>query len=254
MKVSAIDAFATVFSLALHGTVFFAKVDAPKALDEPPPLEIALVDPPEEEPIPEPEKEPETPHDEPAPKDETPPPPPVAPKIAPARSTPTTATTASEATANPSTNDAPKNDAPVDFFGSGDGEWSLGSGGSGGGSGRGQGPRGTASASIAAKTSVAPPSPPPMNVVRKAALQIDSGCRGFFPDGASEDNATVTIKVLVGKDGQLSDVTILSEKPPGQGFGAAARSCLKAARGVPALGVDGEVVTAPLTAIVRFSR
>lgn len=253
MKVTAIDALATVFSLALHGTVFFAKVDASKGLDEAPPLEIALVDPPEEEP-PELEKEPETPHEEPAPKDEAPrAPPPVAPKVAPSRSTPTASTSTSEAPANPSTNDAPKADEPVDFFGSGDGAWSLGSGGSGGGSGRGQGPRAVGTMTGAAKPN-APSSPPPANVVRKAALQVDSGCRGFFPEGASDDTATVTIKVLVGKDGQLSDVAVLSEKPPGQGFGAAARSCLKAARGVPALGVDGEAVTAPLTATVRFSR
>lgn len=253
MRVTAIDAFATVFSLTLHGTVFFTKVDAPKADDDPPPLEIALDDPPEEEPPQEPEKEPEAPHEEPAPKDEPPPAPTAIPKSAPSPSTPPSSTTASEAPANPAANDVPKSDEPVDFFGSGDGEWSLGGGGSGGASDRGRGPRGAGISKVATKP-IPPPPSPPVNVVRRAALHVDSGCRGFFPDGASEDTATVTIKVLVGKDGQLSDVAILSETPSGQGFGAAARSCLKAARGVPALGVGGEAITAPLTATVRFSR
>jgi TonB family protein len=79
-------------------------------------------------------------------------------------------------------------------------------------------------------------------------------CRGFFPAQAQDDVATALVRVVVSRDGVASSVSVLSESPKGQGFGAAARTCMLEQRFSPALDRKGNAAATAVNVNVRFSR
>jgi hypothetical protein len=118
-----------------------------------------------------------------------------------------------------------------------------------------------------AQPSPAPPAPqaaapgpvgealtPASNLSRKPSLGESDPCRGFFPSGASDDVATAAVMVTIGKSGAVSAVQLLSESPPKQGFGSAARACMGGKRFSPGLDRDGRPTATKIRVNVRFTR
>jgi TonB family protein len=85
-------------------------------------------------------------------------------------------------------------------------------------------------------------------------LRVSDPCRGFFPDVARADVATVSVRVVIGKNGKVSEAQVVSESPKGQGFGTAARACMLAQMFVPAQDKAGNAAAVALPVNVRFSR
>ncbi len=79
-------------------------------------------------------------------------------------------------------------------------------------------------------------------------------CRGFFPAQARDDVASALVRVVVSRDGVASKVSVISESPRGQGFGAAARTCMLEQRFAPALDRKGNPAATAVNVNVRFSR
>jgi len=79
-------------------------------------------------------------------------------------------------------------------------------------------------------------------------------CRGFFPATATDDAATVAVQVSISANGRVTQTVVLSETPAGQGFGAATKSCLDAAKFEPAEDGEGTPMTSTLRFTVRFVR
>jgi hypothetical protein len=73
----------------------------------------------------------------------------------------------------------------------------------------------------------APALTPAADLAEKPHLLVDDPCRGFYPASASVDSAAAVVRVVVATNGRVRDVTLLSEAPPGEGFGAAARQCIR---------------------------
>lgn len=94
----------------------------------------------------------------------------------------------------------------------------------------------------------------PGSLSRPPRLEEREPCRGFFPQSARVDRGEVSLKVRVERDGTVRSLTVEREEPLGQGFGFAARDCLRSKRFSPALDRAGQsvAVTAPIS--VRFSR
>jgi hypothetical protein len=111
-------------------------------------------------------------------------------------------------------------------------------------------------------TGTAPVSGPPSgdgltaasDLSQKPRLRVNDPCRGFFPAAAQDDVAVVSVRVVIGKNGQVSSANVVSESPAGQGFGAAARRCMLDQVFVPALDRDGEAAATALNVNVKFSR
>lgn len=104
---------------------------------------------------------------------------------------------------------------------------------------------------------VAPAAPtitPPSNLSRGPKLESADPCRGFFPAGADDDKANVSVAVVVRPDGSVASANVVNETVTGQGFGKAARSCLLATKFSPALDISGHSTHAAATVIVRFAR
>jgi hypothetical protein len=95
---------------------------------------------------------------------------------------------------------------------------------------------------------------PPTDLSRQAKLSGDDACKGYFPSSASVDSAVVTLALVVRSSGQVASASVVSETPAGQGFGAAARSCMLSSRFAAALDRDGKSVTSATTLRVRFTR
>lgn len=89
---------------------------------------------------------------------------------------------------------------------------------------------------------------------RKPALGESDPCRGFFPGGANDDMATAAVMVTIGKSGSVMGVQLLSESPPKQGFGAAARTCMSGKRFSPGLDRDGNPAATAIRVNIRFRR
>ena len=60
--------------------------------------------------------------------------------------------------------------------------------------------------------------------------------------------------VTIGKSGRVANTQLLSENPRGQGFAAAARTCLASQSFVPALDRDGNAAATAIRVNLRFSR
>lgn len=95
---------------------------------------------------------------------------------------------------------------------------------------------------------------PASELSRPPRLDEDDACRGHFPAGSRVDHGVVTLRVVVQASGAAARVSVERETPADQGFGQAARQCLRAARFTPALGVDGAPTTAAARVTIRFSR
>lgn len=89
---------------------------------------------------------------------------------------------------------------------------------------------------------------------RKPALGESDPCRGYFPSRATDDVASAAVMVTIAKSGAVSNVRILSESPAGQGFGAAARTCIGSKRFSPGLDRDGNPTATAIRVNIRFMR
>lgn len=90
----------------------------------------------------------------------------------------------------------------------------LGSGPEGEGPGEGFGAPGGGQGTNAARFVTSP------------SLRTADPCAGHFPEGAEVNAGSVTVDVLVEADGRVSQTQVLAERPGGQGFAEAARTCL----------------------------
>ncbi len=79
-------------------------------------------------------------------------------------------------------------------------------------------------------------------------------CKGFFPAQAVANDARVQVLVHVDADGLISQLDVIREEPPNQGFFAAARRCLQAQRFRPARNAQNENIEAELPLTLRFTR
>ena len=95
---------------------------------------------------------------------------------------------------------------------------------------------------------------PVSDLSRKPSLSEGDPCRGYFPSGASDDVANASVMVTIGKSGAVSSVQLLSESPPKQGFGAAARTCMSSKRFTPGLTHDGKPAATAIRVNIRFTR
>lgn len=95
---------------------------------------------------------------------------------------------------------------------------------------------------------------PVSDLSRKPSLGESDPCRGYFPGAASDDVATASVMVTIGKSGAVSSVQLLSESPPKQGFGAAARTCMSSKRFSPGLTHDGKPAATAIRVNIRFTR
>jgi periplasmic protein TonB len=94
----------------------------------------------------------------------------------------------------------------------------------------------------------------PGSLSRPPRLQEREPCRGFFPPTARVDRGEVALKLRVERDGSVRSLTVEREEPLGQGFGFAARDCLRSKRFSPALNRAGQPVAVMAPISVRFSR
>jgi TonB family protein len=102
-----------------------------------------------------------------------------------------------------------------------------------------------------------PPEPaavPAARWTRAPRLDEADPCRGFFPRHAVADVGRVAVEVVIEPEGRVASATVADESPPGDGFGEAARACLRTKTFSPALGPDGLPVRAKATVRIRFSR
>jgi hypothetical protein len=95
---------------------------------------------------------------------------------------------------------------------------------------------------------------PVSDLSRKPSLGESDPCRGYFPSAASDDVASASVLVTIGKNGAVSRVSLLSETPPKQGFGAAARTCMNNKRFTPGLDRDGNPAATAIRVNIRFAR
>lgn len=115
--------------------------------------------------------------------------------------------------------------------------------GTGGGNGNSkQGPPSTASTMTAAS-----------DLSRKPSLPPGYGCKNF-PADADDDFAVVQVLVTVKPSGEVSNVTVMDEKPKGQGFGKAARTCVSSVKLTPALDKAGNPTGTSVTMRLTFNR
>lgn len=95
---------------------------------------------------------------------------------------------------------------------------------------------------------------PVSDLSRKPSLGESDPCAGYFPSGAADDVATAAVMVTIAKNGTVSGVKLLSESPPKQGFGAAARTCMTSKRFSPGLDRDGKATATAIRVNIRFTR
>lgn len=95
---------------------------------------------------------------------------------------------------------------------------------------------------------------PVADLSRKPALNESDPCRGYFPSAASDDVASAAVLLTLAKSGAVSAVELVSESPPGQGFGAAARTCMAKKRFSPGLDQDGKPAATRIRVSIHFQR
>ncbi len=249
---------ALVAGLALHGAFAVALGTQPRAQAAPvaPPTEIDFEPAPEPEPVPAPAPapapEPDSKQPAPAAKPLTAP----APKAAaPAAAKAGALLTAKSAAA----------EEPVSFVTDPDGT-TYGSGVVAKAGTAEVGAEGAQAGGVPSGTGTAPAAPkvvgsgtgdaivPASDLSRGPALREPDACKGYFPSSADDDVATVSVTVVIKPNGDVASASVVFESPKGQGFGAAARSCLLGKRFDPGLDVNGKAVTTSTKVTVRFSR
>jgi hypothetical protein len=220
-----------------------------------PALEVELAPPPPPPP-PQPPPPPEAPTPAPAPVART-----VAASQPAAAPPPEAARVGALVTAKADPEPAQGADEPVDFtndpsvagFGSGvvaiGGKADVGQKGA-----RANGPNPAGRGAPAVGQAVGDALVPASDLSRKPALGESDPCRGFFPSGAEDDVASAAVLVTIGKTGAVSGVQLLSESPPRQGFGAAAKACMSGKRFSPGLDRDGNPAKTAIRVNIRFAR
>ncbi|MBK9001056.1 MAG: energy transducer TonB [Myxococcales bacterium] len=252
--------FGVAMGLALCAHVGLALGFSGAEPARPPPLlvtEIELAPPAEPEPVAKPEEpepeQPDTKTTEPLPADA-----PARPRAS--ASTPPPGRAGNVLTARADAPVSPGTE-PVDFVTDPNGSSYAGGvvarGGSGDGGGHGAAPRaeGTRAAApapsgAAAKSDLTPAS----DLSRGPVLRGGTDCTGYYPSAADADAALVTLVVVVGPDGAIASLSVAQESPAGQGFGAAARACLRNGRFDPGLDEAGRGVKTATSVRVRFKR
>jgi outer membrane biosynthesis protein TonB len=89
---------------------------------------------------------------------------------------------------------------------------------------------------------------------RKPSLGESDPCRGYFPSSAADDVASAAVMVTIGRNGSVSGVQLLSESPPKQGFGSAAKTCMASKHFSPGLTRDGQPTATAIRVNIRFTR
>lgn len=217
----------------------------------PAPLEVELAAP---EPLP-PPPAPVTPPPEPTPPENVP-----APVAKAAAAAPAAAHVGALLTAKSDPAPAPGADEPVDFtndpslVGFGSGVVAIGGTAEHGATGAKAGP------AVASNGVGSTPKPTGEGLVaasdlsRKPGLGETDPCRGYFPAGANDDVATAAVMVTIARSGSVTNVQLLSETPPKQGFGAAARTCMAGKHFSPGLDRDGKPAATAIRVNIRFLR
>lgn len=153
-----------------------------------------------------------------------------------------------------------KADEPVDFtndpgaLGFGSGVVAIGGKAQVGAARALPGPRAASGAGGVAPRATGDALTPASDLSQKPSLGESDPCRGYFPAGASDDVASAAVLVTIGKSGAVSGVQLLSESPPKQGFGAAARTCMASKRFSPGLDRDGNRAATAIRVNIRFVR
>jgi hypothetical protein len=244
--------FGLGIALAAHALAAHWAISAqPAALHSLGALEVELPTP---EPPPPPLPTPPVAKEEPAPERA-----PAAPARAAPQAAPAPARAAALITAKADPLPSPTTDEPVDFTN----DPSVAGFGSGvvaiGGTAR-VGAAQARPAPVAGASAGTGPKPvgdalvPLGDLSRKPGLGESDPCRGYFPASATDDMASATVLVTIEKSGAVGAVQLLSESPPGQGFGAAARTCMAAKRFTPGLDRDGNPAKTAVRVNIRFLR
>jgi outer membrane biosynthesis protein TonB len=240
---------AALIALAAHvGVGLFASTrQAPGPINSEAPVEVELAfrEPPPPPPVPEPEA-PEPPKAAPAPKA-------AAPKV---QAPPPAARAGAVLTALPDPAQ-PESAEPFDFTSDpnsnvyGSGVVAVG----------GTAQHGLEGARVGGQGLAAKREPSPgdgltavADLSQKPRLHESDPCRGFFPSAATDDVATATVRVVIGKTGKVSSASVVTESPLGQGFGVAARTCMLQQVFAPALDREGNAAATALAVNVHFSR
>jgi TonB family protein len=241
---------AVLVALMAHLGLATVAARTPHAAPPPPPpvdVELAFREPPPEPPPPPPEPvEAEAPKPAPAPK-------PVAARPAPP---PPAAKAGAVLTAAPDPAPTPGEPEPFDFTSDpnshvyGSGVVAVGGTATHGLDGARVGGTGQAPAPSAKGDGLTPAS----DLSQKPRLTSADPCRGYFPPSAHDDVASVSVRVVIGKNGSVSNASVVSESPAGQGFGTAAQRCMRSQTFVPALDRAGNAAATALNVNVRFSR
>lgn len=243
---------AALLALGAHaGLGLFAASREPRVEPARPPVDVELAfrEPPPPPPEPAPAPEPEPPAPEP-PKAEAPK---AAAKVA---APPPAARAGAVMTAPPDPSPAPAAAEPFDFTSDpnshvyGSGVVAVGGTAKHGLAGARVGGTGAAPARRPAGDGLTAAS----DLSQKPRLRVNDPCRGFFPPGAIDDVAVVSVRVVIGKNGQVSNAQVVSESPAGQGFGTAARRCMLDQVFVPALDRAGNAAATALNVNVKFTR
>jgi len=114
--------------------------------------------------------------------------------------------------------------------------------------------QGTGSAPAPPKPAAGPALTALGDLSRRPALPRADPCGGYFPNQAFDDAGDVAVMIVVGKDGRVGSVSLVSEAPRGQGFFAAARSCLMNERLIPALDREGNPAATAIRVSLNFRR
>ena len=233
-------------ALAAHGALAFAVHGAPSVLVPLPQVtEIELPPPPEPDKVTPPPEAKEDPAAQPSKPSAAPP-----PQAARAGALLTAKDNA------PSSKDEPLVDFVTDPNGTSYGSGVVARGGTADHGERGATAKGVGNAAAppAAASPVGAGLTAAADLSRRASLSEANACAGFYPSEASADSGTVALTLVVRADGVVTSAAVVSESPPGQGFGLAARACLQRKRFEPSLDRAGTAVSAATTIRVRFVR
>ena len=79
-------------------------------------------------------------------------------------------------------------------------------------------------------------------------------CRGYCPPRGRHNTGRVALLATLRASGAIARIEIESETPPGEGFAAAARTCLARGRFSPALDERGQPTATRARVTLRFTR
>jgi hypothetical protein len=94
----------------------------------------------------------------------------------------------------------------------------------------------------------------PADRLQRQPTLIGDGCRGYFPAHARPNTGQVSLIATLRASGAIARLEIEWETPQGEGFAAAARTCLTRQRFTPALDEHGEPTATRTRIKLFFSR